>query len=91
MTTMTDPVNYSEIARRLTAAGMQPTTRQRIKRIAESDPEFPRPIGQIGRQKIFEWEEVRRFFAIRDITPGPKGWRRGEIPPPGGHDPESRG
>lgn len=72
----TDPVNYSEIARRLRAAMMQPTTRQRVKRIMESDPDAPERIGTIGRQKIFEWDPVLRFFEDRDTTPGPKGWSK---------------
>ncbi len=69
--TATDPVNYSEIARRV---GL---TRQRVKRIMETNPDAPGRLGSIGRQPIYEWTEVEAFFEARDTSRGPKGWKHG--------------
>lgn len=48
-------VGTTEVANRL---GL---TTERIRQIAALDPLFPAPVGQIGRQNIWSWEDVQKW------------------------------
>ena len=59
-----DPVNYAEIGRR------HGLTRQRVMRIARSDPDFPPEIARIQGRPIFDGEAVARYFEQRHPRTG---------------------
>jgi hypothetical protein len=77
-----DPVNYSQIAERVVRAGIAKSmSRQRVMQlhlgygIHPPDPDFPSVRLRAGPMKLFEWEEVRKYFEQRDTTSGRrKGW-----------------
>ena len=60
----TDPVNYAEIGRR------HGLTRQRVMRIARSDPAFPPEIARIQGRPIFDGAAVARYFEQREPKRG---------------------
>ena len=55
-----DRVTAAEIARRVDLS------REEVRLLANGERgggDFPTPVGQIGRQRIWQWDEVRRWFA----------------------------
>ncbi len=78
-----DPVNYSQIARRVVRFRLaESMSRQRVMQLHRGDkrhprdPNFPPVRLYAGPMKLFEWEEVRKYFEERDTTSGRrKGWR----------------
>lgn len=72
-------LTLSEVAERVVELGLAPSmSRQRVKRLAETDPEWPVPEAEwrrIGRYWQIPWDErLSTYFAKRDRGPGPKGW-----------------
>lgn len=79
-------LTMQQIAERVVALGLAETmTRQRIARLAETDPNWPVPQAEwskLGRYWQIPWDErLTNYFAARTSQPGPKGWsttRHGE-------------
>lgn len=77
-----DPVNYAQIAKRVVRLGLAASmSRQRVMQLQRgdrrhpADPNFPPVRLYAGPMKLFEWQEVRKYFEQRDTTSGRrKGW-----------------
>jgi hypothetical protein len=66
-----DMVTFTEIAKRLHERGIvdKKITRQGVRHIADTDPEWPIPADQwlkIGNAWVMDWEPVEKFFQGRD-------------------------
>lgn len=66
-----DMVTFTEIAKRLHDRGIveKPITRQGVRHIAETDPEWPIPPEQwlkIGNAFAMDWTPVEEFFRSRE-------------------------
>lgn len=67
-------VTGAEIARRLRVS------RQRVYQLRQR-PDFPKPIGRIGKALVWRWAEVKEWSRARGVTatngvraPKVKGW-----------------
>lgn len=72
---MPDLVTFTEIAERLNECGMvsRPITRQGVRHIADTDPDWPIPREQwfkAGRTWLMRWEPIEEFFRNRDKPRG---------------------
>lgn len=75
----TERLTMKEIAERVVALGYADTmTRQRIARLAKTDPAWPVPQAEwtrLGRYWQIPWDHrLDCYFAQRNSQPGPKGW-----------------
>lgn len=64
-------VTFTEIAKRLRDRGLveKPITRQGVRHIAETDPEWPIPADRwlkIGNAWAMDWAPIEAFFQSRD-------------------------
>ena len=69
--TFPDMVTFTQIARRLRERGIveKAITRQGVRHIAETDPDWPIPADQwlkIGNAWAMDWVPVEEFFRNRD-------------------------
>jgi hypothetical protein len=71
-------VTLTEAARLVVERGYASSmTRQRLARLAETDPAWPIPkerMRTVGQAKLMPWPAVEAYFRQRDAKPGPKGW-----------------
>jgi hypothetical protein len=71
-------VTLTEAARLVVERGYAPSmTRQRLARLAETDPAWPIPkerMRTVGPAKLVPWPAIESYFRARDSRPGPKGW-----------------
>lgn len=63
-------VTFTEIAKRVTARGLvpRPITRQGVRHIADTDPEWPIPPERwmkIGNAWAMPWAPIEKFFSER--------------------------
>lgn len=72
---MPDLVTFTEIAERLNERGLvaRPITRQGVRYIADTDPDWPVPPEEwlrAGRVWLMRWEPVEKFFREREKPRG---------------------
>lgn len=62
-------VSFADMARALAKIeGLQPLSPQRIRQLAESDPDWPIPMDQAvktGRIRLFDWRVMEPYFRSR--------------------------
>lgn len=80
-----DMVTFPEIPDRLERAQLGRLTVQRIRQLAESDPDWPLPLSEapkVGRMRLFDWRVLEPYFRERKNRQGHRTDRLG--PPPKG-------
>lgn len=54
----------------LEAAGLKKVGPARIRQLAAEDEDWPKPVFERGRTRIFDWAAVERYFRSRVIEQG---------------------
>ena len=79
-----DLVTFPEMPDRLEAAGLTKLTAQRIRQLAETDPDWPLPLDQakkVGRIRLFDWRVLEPYFRNRKSRQGQRTDKLRETPP----------
>ncbi|MGW9437959.1 hypothetical protein [Streptomyces sp. NPDC055607] len=66
-------VTFPEIPDRLEQAELKRLTVQRIRQLAETDPDWPLPLDQapkVGRMRLFDWRVLEPYFRNRKSRQG---------------------
>ncbi|MGW4476824.1 hypothetical protein ACWENQ_44835 [Nonomuraea sp. NPDC004354] len=63
-------VTIPQIPALLAAAGLKRVGPSRIRQLAKDDPEWPEPVFEEGRTRIFDWTAVERYFRSRTLRQG---------------------
>lgn len=66
-------VTFPEMPDRLEAAKMPRLSVQRIRQLAETDPDWPLPLDQapkVGRIRLFDWRVLEPYFRNRKLRQG---------------------
>jgi hypothetical protein len=77
-------VTFPEIPDRLEKAKLTRLSVQRIRQLAESDPDWPVPLDQapkVGRMRLFDWRVLEPYFRTRKSRQGQRPTRPKESPP----------
>ncbi|MER7813822.1 hypothetical protein [Streptomyces sp. NPDC096153] len=72
-------VTIPEMPALLEAAGLKRVGPARIRQLAAQDDEWPKPVFERGRTRIFDWAAVERYFRRRVTRQG----ERTDLPPKG--------
>ncbi|TXS34929.1 hypothetical protein [Streptomyces sp. OR43] len=62
-------VTIPQIPELLEAAGLKRVGAARIRQLAQNE-DWPKPVFEDGRTRIFEWSAIERFFRTRPIRQG---------------------
>lgn len=54
----------------LEAAGLKRIGAPRIRQLAAEDANWPKPVFEDGRTRIFDWHAVERYFRTRTTSQG---------------------
>lgn len=73
-------VTIPEMPALLEAAGLKRVGPARIRQLAAEDEDWPKPVFERGRTRIFDWAAVERYFRGRTTRQG----ERTDLPPKGG-------
>ncbi|WP_327376218.1 hypothetical protein OG393_21065 [Streptomyces sp. NBC_01216] len=68
-----DMVTFPEIPDRLEQAQLKRLTVQRVRQLAETDPDWPIPLDQapkVGRMRLFDWHVLEPYFRNRKSRQG---------------------
>jgi hypothetical protein len=68
-----DMVTFPEMPERMARAKIEPLTVQRIRKLAETDPDWPLPLDQapkVGRIRLFDWRVLEPYFRNRKKRQG---------------------
>ncbi|MEU1309485.1 hypothetical protein ABZ419_11400 [Streptomyces cinnamoneus] len=66
-------VTFPEMPSRLEQAKLARLTVQRIRQLAETDPDWPLPLEQapkVGRMRLFDWRVLEPYFRNRKTRQG---------------------
>ncbi|MGW1071541.1 hypothetical protein [Streptomyces sp. NPDC002537] len=66
-------VTFPEMPDRLEQAKLTRLTVQRIRQLAETDPDWPLPLDQapkVGRMRLFDWRVLEPYFRDRKTRQG---------------------
>ena len=63
-------VTIPQIPDLLEAAGLKRVGPARIRQLAAEDENWPKPVFQEGRTRIFDWHAVERYFRSRTLRQG---------------------
>lgn len=75
-----DLVSIADMPQKLEAAGLQRLSVQRIRQLAEDDPNWPTPRDQAqkyGRMRLYDWRLIEPYFRTRVSRQG----KRTDLPP----------
>ncbi len=85
-------VTIPQIPALLEAAGLKKVGPARIRQLAADDKDWPKPVFETGRTRVFEWSAVERYFRSRTLRQGErtdlKSPTEGSNHDPAGRDPE---
>lgn len=80
-------VTIPEMPELLVAAGLKRVGPARIRQLAAEDGDWPRPVFERGRTRIFDWAAVERYFRDRTTRQGERtDLTSKETPPNDGDD-----
>ncbi|KAB7850152.1 hypothetical protein [Streptomyces mobaraensis] len=68
-----DMVTFPEMPDRLEQAKLTRLTVQRIRQLAETDPDWPIPLDKapkVGRMRLFDWRVLEPYFRNRKSRQG---------------------
>lgn len=68
-----DLVSFADMPARLEENGLKKISPQRIRQLAETDPDWPIPMDQalkVGRVRVFDWNVLEPYFANRKSRQG---------------------
>lgn len=79
-------VTIPQIPQLLEAAGLKKVGPARIRQLAADDEDWPKPVFETGRTRVFDWAAVERYFQRRttrqgertDLKPSDEESQRGE-------------
>lgn len=77
-------VTIPEMPALLEAAGLKKVGPARIRQLAAEDADWPKPVFERGRTRIFDWVAVERYFRGRTTRQG----ERTDLPDKGGEEPQ---
>lgn len=77
-------VTIPEMPALLEAAGLKRVGPARIRQLAAEDADWPKPVFERGRTRIFDWAAVERYFRGRTTRQG----ERTDLPRKGGKEPQ---
>lgn len=77
-------VTIPEMPALLEAAGLKKVGPARIRQLAAEDADWPKPVFERGRTRIFDWAAVERYFRVRTTRQG----ERTDLPKKGGEEPQ---
>ncbi|MEU2487098.1 hypothetical protein ABZ593_21125 [Streptomyces sp. NPDC012617] len=63
-------LSIPEMPDRLEAAGLKRVGAPRIRQLAATDPNFPAPVYERGRLRLWNWEAVHAYFSGRTLRQG---------------------
>lgn len=63
-------VTIPQIPDLLEAAGIKKVGPARIRQLASRDKDWPEPVFEDGRTRIFEWSAIELYFRSREIQQG---------------------
>lgn len=63
-------VSIPEIPDRLAAEKLPRVGAARVRQLVANDPDFPPPIYERGRVRLWLWSAVARYFRQRRLRPG---------------------
>jgi hypothetical protein len=75
-------VTFPEMPDRMARAKIDPLTVQRIRKLAETDPDWPLPLDEapkVGRIRLFDWRVLEPYFRDRKKR---QGHRTDRVGPP---------
>lgn len=68
-----DLVSFADMPARLEESGLRKISPQRIRQLAETDPDWPVPMDEamkVGRVRVFDWNVLQPYFASRKSRQG---------------------
>jgi hypothetical protein len=68
-----DLVSFADMPARLEENGLKKISPQRIRQLAETDPNWPIPMDKamkVGRVRVFDWNVLEPYFANRKSRQG---------------------
>ncbi|PBC72277.1 hypothetical protein SAMN05216511_7209 [Streptomyces sp. KS_16] len=68
-----DLVSFADMPARLEASGLKKISPQRIRQLAETDPDWPIPMDEatkVGRIRVFDWHVLEPYFTNRKSRQG---------------------
>jgi len=68
-----DLVSFADMPARLEERGLKRISAQRIRQLAETDPDWPVPMdkaAKVGRVRLFDWNDLEPYFANRKSRQG---------------------
>lgn len=71
-------VTFPEMPDRLEQAELTRLTAQRIRQLAETDPDWPLPLAEapkVGRTRLFDWRVLEPYFRNRKSRQGQRNDR----------------
>lgn len=71
-------VTIPEIPDLLEAAGLKKVGPARIRQLAAEDENWPKPVFERGRLRVFDWRAVEHYFRSRTLRQG----ERTDLKPP---------
>ncbi|MFK8851207.1 hypothetical protein [Streptomyces sp. Ac-502] len=66
-------MSFADMPARLEESGLKRISAQRIRQLAESDPDWPVPMDKavkVGRVRVFDWNVLEPYFANRKSRQG---------------------
>jgi hypothetical protein len=63
-------VTIPQIPALLEAVGLKKVGPARIRQLAADDSEWPKPVFETGRTRVFDWAAVERYFRSRTTRQG---------------------
>jgi hypothetical protein len=63
-------VTIPQIPALLEAVGLKKVGPARIRQLAADDEEWPKPVFETGRTRVFDWAAVERYFRSRTTRQG---------------------
>ncbi|MFG2895071.1 hypothetical protein [Streptomyces sp. NPDC048248] len=68
-----DLVSFADMPARLEESGLKRISPQRIRQLAETDPDWPIPMEtakKVGRIRVFDWKLLEPYFTNRKSRQG---------------------
>lgn len=86
-------VTIPEMPELLEALGLKKVGPARIRQLAAEDEDWPKPVFERGRTRIFDWAAVERYFRSRTTSQGERTdlQKKRESPADGPDDPAGQG
>ena len=63
-------VSIPEMPPQLAASGLTELTASRIRQLLADEPDFPKPVYERGRVRLWLWADIERYFRNRKLRQG---------------------